>query len=81
MDGDRDDEDFIPSPGLSELEIEVMLTSNLPSKENLKKESSRETKMWYTTKADVQYLNGVIGLDLAPATIKINKINAKLVLY
>ena len=49
-----------------------MLRLVLPSKKNLKRAGSRETKLWHMTRADALRLNGIPGPDSPPAVIKMN---------
>ena len=48
----------------------------LPYKKNLKREGSRDTELWCTTRADTWCLTGISGPDSAPAVIKINTLQA-----
>ena len=53
----------------------MMLKLALSSKNNLKREGSRETELWHTTRADAQHLTSIPGPDSAPAVIKINPLH------
>ena len=55
-----------------------MLWSALPSMKRVRKASRRETELWYTTTADARCLheNNIPGPGSAPATIRVNTLQA-----